>query len=68
MLKLEARPNPSKLMSLASPVLALAITVVIGIGLFVLLGKDPVKGLQVFFVEPLKSLYACPSCRSRPRR
>ena len=58
MLKLEARPNPSKLMSLASPVLALAITVVIGIGLFVLLGKDPVKGLQVFFVEPLKSLYA----------
>jgi len=58
MLKLEARPNPSKLMSLASPVLALAITVVIGIGLFVLLGKDPVKGLQVFFVEPVKSLYA----------
>jgi ABC-type uncharacterized transport system permease subunit len=58
MLKLEARPQPSKLMSLASPLLALAITVVIGIGLFVLLGKDPVRGLQVFFVEPVKSLYA----------
>jgi simple sugar transport system permease protein len=58
MLKLEARPQPSKLMSLASPLLALAITVLIGVGLFVLLGKDPLRGLQVFFVEPVKSLYA----------
>ncbi|MCO5978493.1 ABC transporter permease [Ideonella oryzae] len=58
MLKLEARPQPSKWMSLASPVLALAITVVIGVFLFWALGKDPAKGLQAFFVEPLKSAYA----------
>jgi simple sugar transport system permease protein len=58
MLKLEVRPQPSKLMSSASPLLALAITVLIGIGLFILLGKDPIKGLGVFFYEPLKSLYA----------
>jgi simple sugar transport system permease protein len=58
MFKLEARPQPSKLMSAASPLLALAVTVVIGVALFVLLGKDPLRGLQVFFVEPLKSLYA----------
>lgn len=58
MLKLEARPEPSKLMSIASPLLALAITVVIGTLLFVALGKDPVRGLQVFFVEPVKSAYA----------
>jgi general nucleoside transport system permease protein len=38
--------------------LALVITVVLGIGLFVLLGKDPVRGLQMFFWEPLKSAYA----------
>ncbi len=57
MFKLEARPQPSKLMSLASPVLALAITVVIGVLLFMLLGKDPLRGLQVFFVEPVKNLY-----------
>jgi len=38
--------------------LALLITVVLGIGLFVLLGKDPVRGLQMFFWEPLKSAYA----------
>jgi simple sugar transport system permease protein len=45
-------------MSVASPLLALAATVLIGIGLFVLLGKDPLRGLQMFFVEPLKNGYA----------
>ena len=58
MLKLEPRPEASKLMSLMSPVLALAITVVIGTALFMLLGKDPVRGLAIFFIEPVKSLYA----------
>ncbi len=58
MLKLEVRPQPSQAGSYASPLLALALTVVIGIGLFVVLGKDPVRGLQVFFVEPVKSWYA----------
>jgi simple sugar transport system permease protein len=45
-------------MSFASPLFALVITVVIGVALFALLGKDPVRGLQMFFVEPVKSLYA----------
>ena len=54
MFKLEARPQPSRTLSWLSPLIALAITVVIGVTLFALLGKDPVRGLQVFFVEPLK--------------
>lgn len=58
MLKFETRPEPSRVMSIASPLLALAITVVVGVALFVILGKDPLKGLQVFFVEPVKSVYA----------
>ena len=58
MLKFETRPEPSRVMSIGSPLLALAITVVVGVALFVVLGKDPVKGLQVFFVEPVKSVYA----------
>ena len=57
MLKLEARPQPSKLMSLASPLLALGVTVLIGVLLFIVLGKDPLRGLQVFFVEPVKNAY-----------
>ncbi len=58
MLKLEARPQPSGLMSLASPLLALALTVLVGIALFVLLDKDPVRGLQLFFIEPVKDARA----------
>lgn len=58
MLKLEARPQPSKAMSIASPLIALVITVVVGVILFTLLGKDPVRGLQMFFVEPVKNAYA----------
>src|SRR6185437_12516258 len=58
MLRLEARPEPSRAMSMASPLIALAITVVIGTLLFVVLGKDPLRGLGVFFVEPLKGAYA----------
>ncbi|HMN94673.1 MAG TPA: ABC transporter permease [Hydrogenophaga sp.] len=58
MLRLEPRPQPSRAWSYASPLLALAITVVIGTVLFVALGKDPVRGLQVFFWEPIRSAYA----------
>ncbi|TDS74725.1 ABC transporter permease [Comamonas sp. JUb58] len=58
MLKLEQRPQASRFWTFGSPVLALLITVLIGVGLFVLLGKDPIKGLQAFFWEPIKSGYA----------
>jgi simple sugar transport system permease protein len=58
MFKLEPRPAPSKLLTFASPLIALAITVIVGVILFASLGKDPLAGLQVFFVEPLKSGYA----------
>ncbi len=57
-LKLEARPQPSKAWSYGSPLLALVVTVIIGVILFAALGKDPVKGLGVFFWEPIKSGYA----------
>ncbi len=57
MLRLEVRPQPSRLMALASPLLALALTVLLGIALFMLLGKDPLRGLQMFFWEPIKSAY-----------
>ena len=58
MLRLEARQQPSALWSYGSPVLALLCTLVIGVILFALLGKDPVRGLQIFFWEPVKSGYA----------
>jgi general nucleoside transport system permease protein len=58
MLKLEPRAEVSRFWTFASPVLALLLTVIIGVILFAALGKDPVRGLQVFFWEPIKSSYA----------
>lgn len=58
MIRLEARPEASKFWTYASPVLALLVTVTIGVLIFLALGKDPVRGLQVFFWEPIKSPYA----------
>ncbi|WPB55711.1 ABC transporter permease [Xylophilus sp. GOD-11R] len=58
MLKLEARPQPSKFWTYGSPLLALAVTVLVGVILFSSLGKDPIRGLQVFFWEPIKTQYA----------
>ena len=58
MLRLEARPQPSAVWGTASPILAVFITMVIGVLLFSALGKDPVRGLQVFFWDPIKTPYA----------
>ncbi len=58
MLKLEARPQPSAFWSYGSPLLALLVTVVIGVVLFVALGKDPIRGLEMFFWQPIRNGYA----------
>ena len=56
--RLEPRLQPSRAWSLGAPLLALVITVLLGSLLFAALGKDPVRGLQMFFWEPLRSAYA----------
>ena len=58
MFRLEPRPVPAEALTFASPLIALLITVLIGVGLFIALDKDPVAGLRMFFIEPLKSPYA----------
>ena len=58
MLKLEARPQASVAWTYLSPLLALLLTVVIGVALFAALGKDPLSGLRVFFWEPVRTAYA----------
>ena len=58
MLRLEARPVASKAMSLLSPLIALALTVALGALLFMALGKDPLRGLAAFLVEPLADRHA----------
>ena len=58
MIRLEPRPQASAFWSYGSPVLALLVTVLVGLALFTLLGKDPLKGLLVFFWEPVRTPYA----------
>jgi simple sugar transport system permease protein len=54
MIRLEPRATPSRAMTLLSPAVALAVTVVAAGVLFAALGKDPARGLSVFLVEPLR--------------
>jgi general nucleoside transport system permease protein len=57
-LKLETRAQASQAMALASPFIALGLTISVAALLFLALGKDPVKGLQVFLVEPFNGARA----------
>jgi simple sugar transport system permease protein len=58
MIRLEPRPAPSRLFVWLSPVLAFSFTVAVAAVLFLALGKDPVRGLAVFLIEPLNGARA----------
>jgi simple sugar transport system permease protein len=51
-IRLEGRLAPSRPWSVLSPLVAMAITVAVAATLFALLGKDPVRGLEVFLLKP----------------
>ena len=53
MIALEKRPEPSKVWSLASPLVAVILTMIAGAGLFAALGQDPLAALSKIFWEPL---------------
>jgi simple sugar transport system permease protein len=57
-LKLEKRPQPSRLWTYLTPVLAVVITMVAGGALFALLGKNPVEAIGTIFWEPLFGEFA----------
>ncbi|MDR0770050.1 MAG: ABC transporter permease [Burkholderiales bacterium] len=57
MLRLEPRPEPSRLAVWLSPLAALLATLVIGAAVFAWLGFDPWQALFVFFVTPVNSWY-----------
>ena len=56
MLRLEARREPSRAMVMLTPLLAFVLTLISGVVLFALLGKDPVRAMQLIFLSPLTSL------------
>jgi simple sugar transport system permease protein len=52
-LRLEKRAQRSNVMALASPVIAIFLTVIFGAIVFASRGVDPLHGLYVYFLEPL---------------
>jgi len=57
MLRLEPRAEASRLMSYASPLIAIVLMLIGGLVLFTVLGKNPVEGFKVFFINPISDLY-----------
>ena len=57
LIKLVRRPEASRTMALLSPLIALALTLLAGIALFMFMGANPGEALYAFFIEPLTSLY-----------
>ncbi|MCZ8316539.1 ABC transporter permease [Phreatobacter sp.] len=55
---LERRDDRPTWLSLASPLAAVALTLVAGALLFLAIGKDPVAALKVFFLDPLSDGWA----------
>lgn len=56
LVRLEQRPEASKSMIYVSPLIAVVLTVLTAMVMFALLGVDPVKAIQTFFIEPVSSL------------
>jgi general nucleoside transport system permease protein len=54
-LRLEPRGGRSPLWAVASPILALALTVAVSAAIFALLGREPGLALYTFLIEPLLS-------------
>jgi len=53
MIRLEKRPNPSRLWTALTPVLAVILTMIAGGILFAILGKDPFEAIRTIFWDPL---------------
>ncbi|MCH2095615.1 MAG: ABC transporter permease [Rhodobacteraceae bacterium] len=53
MIRLEKRPQPSKIWTVMTPVLAVFLTMIIGGVMFAILGKPPLEAIRTIFWDPL---------------
>ncbi len=58
MISLEKRPMPSRTLSMATPIIAVIITMIAGGLLFAVLGKNPFEAIRTIFWDPLLGEYA----------
>lgn len=57
-IELVRRPERSRILSLTSPLIALALAVVVGGIIFALIGLNPADGLYTYFIQPLTQLWS----------
>ena len=57
MIRLERRPEASQVMSYVSPLIAFVLMLLGGLLLFAFLGKNPLEGFKVFFINPISDWY-----------
>jgi simple sugar transport system permease protein len=57
MLRLEPRKEASRIWLYLTPFLAVGLTMLGGMALFLLLGQDPVRAISIIFLEPLTSKF-----------
>lgn len=57
-MRLERRAERSSTMALASPFIAIALTIVTASLIFALRGNNPLQALYVYFVEPLTAVWS----------
>ena len=57
MIRLEPRVEASRAMAYVSPLIAVVLMLIGGMLLFAFLGKDPIEGFRVYFINPISDLY-----------
>src|SRR5471032_1912003 len=55
-LRLVPRVQPSRAMLFVAPLLAVALTLVVGLAVFAWLGQNPFKAFRVFFIDPVSDM------------
>lgn len=58
MLRLEKRPQPSRMWSSVTPLMAVVLTMIAGGVLFAMLGKDPFLAIKTIFYDPILGEFA----------
>lgn len=57
-IELERRAAPSRTLAFLSPIIALALTMLAGVIVFIAMGISPAAGLYAFFIEPLTETWS----------
>ncbi|MCH9050789.1 MAG: ABC transporter permease [Proteobacteria bacterium] len=58
MIRLEPRNEVSKGLLYVTPVIAIGVTILAGVVMFAVLGKDPIRAISIIFLEPLTDSFA----------